>query len=85
MARLLLLQPSMDLLHRGSASLLAQSEMLATADDAELSCIALDEEHLCVEIDRALRFWCVAERLTELASRELQPARSRPSGFVTTL
>jgi hypothetical protein len=56
-------------LHRRSASLLAPSEMLAAADDAELTRISLDDEHLCVEIDRALRFWCVAERLTELASR----------------
>ena len=85
MAWLLLLQPRMHSLHRGSASLLAQSEVLAAADDAELSGISLDDEHIGVEIDRALRFWCVAERLTELASRELQPARSRPSGFVTTL
>jgi hypothetical protein len=57
--------------------------MLAAADDAERSCISLDDEHVGVEIDRALRFRCVAQGLTELASRVRVAAgaitTSRPS------
>src|SRR3954462_9571101 len=68
MARLLLLQPCAQALHRGSALLLAQGKVLSAADNAELLGLSFDDEQLGVEIDRALRFWCIAERFTEFAS-----------------
>jgi hypothetical protein len=42
--------------------------MLRRADEVAVSSISFDDERFCVEIDRMLRFWCVGERLTELAS-----------------